>query len=71
MVGTPRVLGRHQAAIDARIQEFWGGHPRRSFVAPTADFLEKASHTLALLRNEVPECCRHHVRTFLWDGHGE
>jgi predicted ATPase len=59
------------AAIDARIQEFWSGHPRRFFVAPTADFLEKASHALALLRNEVPECCRHHVRTFLWDGQGE
>jgi predicted ATPase len=56
------------AAIDARIKAQWSGHPRRFFVEPTADFLNKAAHALALLRNEVPECCRHHVRTFLWDG---
>lgn len=54
--------------IDERIAQQWSGHPRRFFVDPTEDFLTKASHTLSLLRNEVPECCRHHVRTFLWDG---
>ena len=56
------------AAIDERIGQQWGGHPRRFFVESREDFLTKASHALALLRNEVPECCRHHVRTFLWDG---
>lgn len=56
------------AAIDARIAAQWAGHPRRFFVEPTADFLNKAAHAMALLRNEVPGCCRHHVRTFLWDG---
>jgi predicted ATPase len=55
------------AAIDARIAEEWTGHPRRFFVEATEDFLTKASQALALLRREVPECCRHHVRTFLWD----
>lgn len=55
-------------AIDARIHEQWSGHPRRFVVPATNDFLNKASHVLALLRDEVPECCRHHVRTFLWDG---
>lgn len=56
------------AAIDARILAQWEGHPRRFIVDPTSDFLSKASHVLGLLRDEVPECCRHHVRTFLWDG---
>ena len=56
------------AVIDARIFEQWDGHPRRLVVPATDDFLNKASHVLALLRDEVPECCRHHVRTFLWDG---
>lgn len=56
------------AAVDARIFEQWSGHPRRLVVAATEDFLSKASHVLALLREEVPDCCRHHVRTFLWDG---
>ena len=56
------------AVIYARIKDQWSGHPRCFFVDPSEDFLTKASQTLALLRNEVPECCRHHVRTFLWDG---
>lgn len=55
-------------AIDERIAVQWDGHPRRLFVEATEDFLSKASHTMALLRDEVPECCRHHVKTFLWDG---
>lgn len=56
------------AAIDARIMQQWSGHPRRFVVEASEDFLSKASHAMALLRNEVPPCCRHHVRTFLWDG---
>lgn len=56
------------SVIDGRIATQWEGHPRRFFVEPTEDFLHKASHTLKLLRDEVPECCRHHVKTFLWDG---
>ncbi|MGE3958135.1 MAG: ATP-binding protein [Vicinamibacterales bacterium] len=56
------------AVIDARILTQWSGHPRRFIVAATEDFLSKASHVLKLLRDEVPPCCRHHVRTFLWDG---
>ena len=55
------------AAIDLRIAEQWAPHPRRSVVEPTEDFLHKAAQTLALLRQEVPECCRHHVSRFFWD----
>ena len=55
------------AAIDARIASRWSEHPRRFVVKPTEDFLHKAAKALALLREEVPECCRHHVRKFFWD----
>jgi AAA domain-containing protein len=55
------------AAIDARIAAQWSGHPRHFIVEATEDFLHKAARTLALLRSEVPECCRHHVRRFFWD----
>jgi predicted ATPase len=55
------------AAIDRRIRDAWAGHPRRMFIEATDDFLTKASRAMAKLRDEVPECCRHHVRDFLWD----
>jgi predicted ATPase len=55
------------AVIDARIAEQWSDHPRRFVLEPTEDFLHKAAQALALLREEVPECCRHHVRNFFWD----
>lgn len=55
------------AAIDVRIAAQWSEHPHRFFVEPTEDFLHKAARALALLRHEVPACCRHHVRKFFWD----
>jgi predicted ATPase len=55
------------AAIDVQISAQWSDHPRRFVVEPTEDFLHKAAKALALLRSEVPECCRHHVRRFFWD----
>jgi predicted ATPase len=55
------------AAIDARIAEHWGTHPRRFVIDSTSDFLTKAARALAILREQVPECCRHHVKPFLWD----
>jgi len=58
------------AVIDARITTQWSVHPRRFVVEPTEDFLHKAAQAMALLRNEVPECCRHHVRNFFWDDQG-
>jgi predicted ATPase len=54
------------AAIDVRIAEQWSAHPRVFVVEPTEDFLHKAARALALLRQEVPECCQHHVRRFFW-----
>ncbi len=49
------------ALIDEKIAEAWTGHPRRHFVPAERDFLAKARRALALLRDELPECCRRHV----------
>jgi predicted ATPase len=56
------------SVVDAEIAAQWADHPRRFVLEPTEDFLHKAARALALLRSEVPECCRHHVRRFFWDG---
>jgi hypothetical protein len=45
-------------AIDARIHEAWNGHPHRHTIEADADFLVKANRALAMLRTELPECCR-------------
>ena len=44
--------------IDERIAALWDAHPRRFTIEATADFLGKASRALAILRAEVPHCCR-------------
>jgi predicted ATPase len=46
------------AAIDERILSAWEGHPRRFLIDATADFLLKAKSAIAIVRNEVPACCR-------------
>ena len=40
------------------IEQAWAGHPRRFVIDSEASFLTKANRALALLRAEVPECCR-------------
>ena len=49
------------ARIDELIERAWDGHPRRFFVEPEPDFFVKARRALALLRDELPPCCRRHV----------
>ncbi len=49
------------AAIDAKIAEVWAQHPRRFEVAATDDFLAKATHAIAIVRGEMPTCCRQHM----------
>jgi predicted ATPase len=49
------------AVIDARIAEAWSTHPHRFIVESSTEFLDKASRALLILRDEMPECCRHHV----------
>jgi len=50
------------AQIDQRIFEAWETHPRRFVVEASSEFLDKAAKVLAILRAEMPECCRGHVR---------
>ena len=54
------------AAIDAQIAAAWSDHPHRFVIDATEDFLHKAARALSVLRDQVPECCRHHVRHFFW-----
>jgi len=49
------------AEVDARIAVAWATHPRRFIVESSADFLDKATRALEILRQELPECCRRHV----------
>lgn len=49
------------AAIDARILQAWQSHPRRFIVEASDDFMEKAARALAILRDQMPDCCKHHV----------
>ena len=53
--------------IDDRIAASWAGHPRLFDVPATPDFLTKVAQALEILRDQVPVCCRHHVKPFLWD----
>ena len=53
------------AAVDARIREVWAQHPRRWLIEPDVDFLSKAARAIAVLRDQLPECCRAHVITSL------
>ncbi len=54
-----RIESAHEAhAIDERILDVWAAHPRRFVIDSSPEFLHKASHALALLRAELPECCR-------------
>jgi predicted ATPase len=50
-------------AIDEKILRVWDRHPRRFVVEASADFFAKAERTLAILRLEVPACCRRHMTT--------
>jgi predicted ATPase len=49
------------AQIDDRIANAWNGHPRRFFIESTPDFLAKAHRAIALLRDQMPACCRGHL----------
>ena len=44
--------------IDERIAELWRAHPHRFVIDARAEFLAKAAEAIAILRDEVPECCR-------------
>jgi hypothetical protein len=49
------------ARIDRRIASLWAHHPCYVSIEPQTVFIEKAAAVLEALKNQVPECCRHHV----------
>jgi hypothetical protein len=51
------------AAIDERIARAWDGHPRRTFIESTVDFVDKAALAIRLLSDEIPGCCPRPVLT--------
>lgn len=55
-------------AIDGRIEAAWAGHPRRFFIESADDFLSKVARAVALIREELPECCRNHPVAELGEG---
>lgn len=57
-----RVESAEQArAIDDLIMAAWDQHPRRFVIGAEQDFMAKAASALAIVRQELPECCRAHV----------
>lgn len=56
------------AKIDERIAQLWAKHPHRFSVEPAHSFLTKATQVLGILRDLVPECCRHHIGTLSKSG---
>jgi predicted ATPase len=48
-------------AIDVRIEHAWAGHPHRTFVDNTTDFMKKVGRAVSLIREAVPPCCRGHT----------
>lgn len=45
------------AAIDARLEQAWTGHPQRVIVDSHPEFLKKATTVLEILAREMPACC--------------
>tara|TARA_R110002096_G_scaffold436086_1_gene667134 strand:+ start:18799 stop:19446 length:648 start_codon:yes stop_codon:yes gene_type:complete len=46
--------------LDQRILEAWKGHPQRTVIPSSSNFLDKASRALLKVRDELPRCCQTH-----------
>ncbi len=44
-------------AIDERILKAWEGHPRRTIIDSSSEFLDKARRALEAIKAELPPCC--------------
>lgn len=56
-----RVESANQAAdVDKKIENAWKDHPHRFFVTSENDFLEKVQTAINLIKDHLPECCKHH-----------
>jgi predicted ATPase len=49
------------AALDTKIRHVWERHPHRWVIEADTDFFAKAARAVAILRDQLPACCRGHV----------
>jgi predicted ATPase len=47
--------------IDTRILAAWAEHPRRFVVPSNLDFMQKCAEAMAILHEQLPECCRRYA----------
>lgn len=55
------------AAIDLKIEKVWEDHPNRFFVSSENEFLEKVETAISIIKEHLPECCKHHEISELKD----
>lgn len=56
-----RIESAKQAAeVDQKIVRAWEGHPKRYFIESQHEFLEKVAQSIAIIKSELPECCKSH-----------
>lgn len=48
------------AAIDERIIDAWAGHPDRTIIEASEDFVEKMAAALRAIQTRLPACCAVH-----------
>jgi predicted ATPase len=53
------------AAVDTRIAAAWARHARRFEVPASVDFFEKVRRAIAIVRHELPACCRRPAHSLL------
>lgn len=68
--GIRRETASQARAIDRKITALWRRHPKQMVVSAETGFLEKAARAIELLRKEMPECCRGHLRALDTAKHG-
>ena len=50
--------------LDARVLAAWDGHPNRTIVESSSDFLRKATEAILAIKVSLPDCCREHPVLF-------
>ena len=58
-----RETAEQAQATDEKIAAAWAGHPHVHFIDSSEDFIDKAQRALAIIEQELPECCRHPRKT--------
>lgn len=59
-IGTRLESVEEAKQVDAKIRMAWNSHPLRYVISSSANFLDKATVALELVRTQLPDCCRTH-----------